>query len=59
MEKIDISPARIMAHIDIIQTCHFPIADNKENRKKFEEYICDIHVLVEEDARQPLRRWHK
>lgn len=37
-----ITPAMIQAHADVINTCHFPIADNSENRKKFEEYICQI-----------------
>lgn len=40
--KIDTSPAKILSHIDIIQTCHFPIADTPENRIKFEEYICEV-----------------
>lgn len=46
VKKIDTSPAKIMAHIDIIQTCHFPIADNKENRKIFEEYVCTICAKI-------------
>lgn len=44
--KIDISPARIIAHIDIIQTCHFPIADNKDNRKIFEEHVCSVCAKI-------------
>jgi hypothetical protein len=47
MKKIDTSPAKIMAHIDIIQTCHFPIADNKENRKIFEEHICNVCAKIQ------------
>lgn len=39
---IDTSPAKIQAHLDVIRTCHFPIADNSENRKIFENYICSI-----------------
>lgn len=46
IEKIDTSPARIMAHIDVIRTCHFPIADNKENRKIFEEHICTVCAKI-------------
>jgi len=47
MKKIDTSPARIMAHIDVIQTCHFPIADNKENRKIFEYHICSVCAKIQ------------
>lgn len=47
VEKIDTSPARIMAHIDVIQTCHFPIADNKENRKIFEGHICTVCTKIQ------------
>lgn len=41
-KEINIDYAKIMAHIDIIQTCHYPIADNKDNRKIFDNYICTI-----------------
>lgn len=47
IEKIDTSPARIMAHIDVIQTCHFPIADNKENRKIFEDHACSACAKIQ------------
>lgn len=47
MMKIDTSPAKIMAHIDIIQTCHFPIADNKENRKIFEDHACAVCAKIQ------------
>lgn len=44
--KIDTSVARIQAHIDIIQTCHFPIADTQENRKIFEDHICAVCAKI-------------
>ena len=44
--KIGTSPARIMAHIDVIQTCHFPIADNNDNRKIFEGHICTVCAKI-------------
>lgn len=44
--KIDTSIARILAHIDIIQTCHLPIADTPENRKIFEAHICDVCAKI-------------
>lgn len=47
IRKIDTSPAKIMAHIDVIQTCHFPIADNKENRKIFQEHICSVCAKIQ------------
>ena len=44
--KIDTSPAKIHAHIDVIQTCHFPIADTPENRKIFENHICSVCAKI-------------
>lgn len=40
VDKEKITPGTILAHIDVITALHFPIADNKENRKKLEEYLC-------------------
>lgn len=40
VDKEKITPGMIESHIDIITVLHFPIADNPENRKKFEEYLC-------------------
>lgn len=40
LDKEKITPGIIQAHIDVIMALHFPIADNSENRKKFEEYMC-------------------
>lgn len=37
-----ITMAMILSHIDVINCLHYPIADNPENRKKFDEYICSI-----------------
>lgn len=39
---MEMTPAKIQTHIDVISCLHFPIADNSENRKKFEEYLCSI-----------------
>lgn len=36
----NITLGMIESHIDVVTALHFPIADNKENRKKFEEYLC-------------------
>jgi len=37
-----ITPGMILAHLDVIKALHFAIADNPENRKKFEDYMCQI-----------------
>lgn len=42
MKKWNITPAMILAHMDVIKTCHRAIADTSENRKIFEDYICSI-----------------
>lgn len=42
IDKEKITPGIIRAHLDMIMALHFPIADNSENRKKFEEYMCQV-----------------
>ncbi len=38
--------AKIHAHMDIIRTCHFPIADIEENRKIFEDHACLVCAKI-------------
>jgi len=42
LNKENITPGIIESHIDVIRALHFPIADNTENRKRFEEYLCQV-----------------
>ncbi len=46
-KTIDTSPGRIMAHMDVIKTLHFPIPDTPENRKMLEAYICTICAKIQ------------
>lgn len=40
--ELKITPAIIQAHLDVIMSCHFPIADTPENRKRLEAHICSV-----------------
>jgi len=46
-DKEKITPGIVQAHIDVIKSLHFPIADNSENRKKFEEYMCSACAKIQ------------
>ncbi len=39
---MEITPAIVQSHIDIINCLHHAIADTPENRKKLEEHICNV-----------------
>lgn len=39
-DREKITPGIVQSHIDVICALHVPVADNPENRKKFEEYLC-------------------
>ncbi len=41
-KKIEITPAIIRSHIDIITSLHYAIADTPENRKRLEDHICRV-----------------
>jgi hypothetical protein len=40
--KTEITPVIIQSHIDVITSLHYAIADNPENRKKLEDYVCNV-----------------
>jgi hypothetical protein len=40
--KIEITPAIIQSHIDVITCLHYAIADTPENRKRLEDHVCKI-----------------
>ncbi len=40
--KIEITPAIVQSHIDVITALHCAIADTPENRKKLEDHICRV-----------------
>jgi len=40
--KMEITPAVVQSHIDIITALHHAIADTPENRKRLEDHICDV-----------------
>lgn len=41
-KKIEMTPATVQSHIDIITSLHCAIADTPENRKKLENHICKV-----------------
>lgn len=41
-KRIELTPAKIQSHIDIITSLHYAIADTHENRKKLENHICKV-----------------
>lgn len=40
--KMEITPAIVQSHIDVIAALHCAIADTHENRKKFEDHVCRV-----------------
>jgi len=41
-KRIELTPATVLSHIDIITSLHYAIADTSENRKKLENHICRV-----------------
>lgn len=39
---IEITPAVVQSHIDVIKALHYAIADTPENRKKLEDHVCGV-----------------
>lgn len=40
--NMEMTPAVIQSHIDIIAALHYAIADTPENRKKLENHVCTV-----------------
>lgn len=47
IDKNKITSGKIQAHADVVTALHFPIADNPQNRKKFEEYLCQTCSMIQ------------
>lgn len=41
-KRIELTPAAVQSHIDIITSLHCAIADTSENRKRLESHICKV-----------------